>query len=354
MTNADTKPARFTRLRALIFLLLSLAIGAALIVAMTFFVIGSAPRSTAVAVADGITVSEFVTLPDDDAYPAALAIDADGTLYTGSYQTGAIWSISPDGSVREIDDSRELIGSVTGLDVAPDGALYILDRISPLESRGALVWRYAQAELRSIVQFPPGEDGGISLPDDIALDKHGVIYISDRDPARIWRYKADKRNLSVWWRPPPGAGAAPTGLAYDAARQAVLVTEGGGDAVYRVSVDRVSAAAQEIGGELNRTETLFADEDGNDFGFDGITVTPDGEIYIALLNWNRVAKLVDGELLMLAKDFRGASDLAYDSARDRLYVTNWNQFSLGFGTRPQLPFALDVIDLSPRPEQSDA
>jgi len=28
-------------------------------------------------------------------------------------------------------------------------------------------------------------------------------------------------------------------------------------------------------------------------------------------------------------------------------VTNWNQFGLAFGTRPQLPFAIDVIDLSP-------
>ena len=48
---------------------------------------------------------------------------------------------------------------------------------------------------------------------------------------------------------------------------------------------------------------------------------------------------------MLAKDFRGASDIAYDHARRRLYVTNWNQFGLAFGTRPQLPFAIDVIDL---------
>jgi len=51
---------------------------------------------------------------------------------------------------------------------------------------------------------------------------------------------------------------------------------------------------------------------------------------------------------MLARDFRGASDVTYDADSDRLFVSNWNQFSLGFGTRPQLPFALDVIGLSPK------
>ena len=60
--------------------------------------------------------------------------------------------------------------------------------------------------------------------------------------------------------------------------------------------------------------------------------------------------LVDGDLVMLAQDFRGASDVAYDAARKRLYVANWNQFSLGFGTRPQLPFAIDVIHLGPARE----
>ena len=76
-------------------------------------------------------------------------------------------------------------------------------------------------------------------------------------------------------------------------------------------------------------------------------MTPEGEIFLALLAWNRVAKLQDGKLAILARDFRGSSDVAYDANSDRLFVTNWNQFSLGFGTRPQLPFALDVIDLSP-------
>ena len=47
-----------------------------LIVAMTWFVVGSAPRSQAVAIAENIEVAEYATLPDDESYPAALAAGA--------------------------------------------------------------------------------------------------------------------------------------------------------------------------------------------------------------------------------------------------------------------------------------
>ena len=117
----------------------------------------------------------------------------------------------------------------------------------------------------------------------------------------------------------------------------------------RASGHRRLLAAVIIGVVLASTETLFNDGARQGFGFDGIDVTPAGEVYLALLAWNRAARLDKGELQMLARDFRGASDLVYDAARERLIVTNWNQFSLGFGTRPQLPFALDAVEFAETP-----
>ena len=332
MTEVEFKPARRARLRALLFLLLTLLIGAALIVAMTWFVVGSAPRSQPLAVAEGVLVREFATLPSDEAYPAALAVAADGMLYSGSYQTGALWAIDPAGTVREILTADEGIGSVSGLDAA-DGALYILDRITPLDAQGAVVWRYAGGRLESIMDIPPGRVDGVMLPDDIAVDRDGIIYISDRDPPRVLRASADGSDMRVFWQP-NHADTAPTGLAYDHATHALLVTDSANDAILRVPVDAP-----------HESETLFADANDSGYGFDGIDVAPDGEVYLALLGWNRAARLQNGELEMLARDFRGASDVALDAGRGRLYVTNWNQFSLGFGTRPQLPFAIDVIEL---------
>lgn len=339
MSDTDSKPTRFPRLRALLFLLLSLAFGAALIIAMTWFVVGSPPRSRAVAVADDLSVAEFATLPDDDAYPAALAIDADGTLYTGSYETGALWSISPDGALSEIPGSRERIGAISGLDIAPDSALYILDRIAPLDATGAVVWRYADGELASLFAISSEAFFGNVLPDDIAVDSDRHIYISDR-LGHVLRYGQNGEPLgrageAYWWYAPCREKCEITGIAYDRAKDALLIADPAAEALYRVAVTDDAPGDSSV--------LLPGAEQKSDYGFDGITVTPSGDIYIALLNWNRVARVEDGALFMLAKDFRGASDIAYDQARRRLYVTNWNQFGLAFGTRPQLPFAIDVI-----------
>ena len=339
--ETDPNLTRFPRLRALLFLLLALLIGVALIIAMTWFVIGSAPRSRAIAVAEGVTVSEFAILPDDDAYPAALAIDADGTLYTGSYQTGALWSISPDGEVREIPGIREKIGSVSGLDVASNGALYILDRIAPLDAQGAVIWRYADGELARLFEIRYDDFIGGVLPDDIAVDAGDRIYISDR-VGHVLRYSRTGAPPSndgdpYWWHAPCSQKCEITGISYDPTNDELLIADPANESIYRVKIaddPTVNGRAVYGGGEQR-----------NEYGFDGVSVTPGGDVYIALLNWNRVARVVDGELLMLAKDFRGASDVAIDPARGRLYASNWNQFGLAFGTSPQLPFAIDVIEI---------
>ena len=339
---ASAKPSRFTRARALLFLIVTLAAAVIVMALMTWWVIGSAPRTQATAIDEGVTVSEYVTLPDDDSYPAALALADDGTVYTGSYQTGVIWSISTDGFIRELEGTRDRIGSVSGLDAAPDGALMILDRITALDAKGAVIWRYADGELSSIVQIPSDKTIGLVLPDDIAVDRAGFMYISDRDPPRIWRYTVAGQNQGVWWQPPADGKSAPTGLAYDSASNAILIADSEQDVIYRVS-----AEVGDLSEALGKTEILYQDDSEPGYGLDGITASPQGDVYVAMLAWNRVARLDQSELVMLAGDFRGASDLVYDPNKDTLFVTNWNQFSLGFGTRPQLPFALDAVDLSP-------
>ena len=58
-----------------------------LIVAAIILVLTSVTFSadtTILAVEEGVTVREFTRLPDNDSYPASLALGTDGTLYTGS------------------------------------------------------------------------------------------------------------------------------------------------------------------------------------------------------------------------------------------------------------------------------
>ena len=301
----------------------------------------AAPRNQAVALVDGVSVTEFVALPDDDAYPASLAVAPDGTVYTASYATGAVWAISPDAVVAELPRSRDLFGSVAGLTTGPDGSLYVVDRLDPRSQPGqALIWRVTTAH--QIEEFARIDDAqGFLSPDDIALDSSGWVYVSDRARGEIWRFQPDGSGGLAWWQAPPAEAAnqpEPTGLAYDATRDAIIVSDSITNAIYRIPVTT---------GALAGSAEILYQPDSSDIlpGLDGLTVTADGTIYVAALALNQVARLEAGTLIAIAAEFRGASDVAA-AGTDRLYVTNWDQFSLAFRFVPsRLPFALDLITL---------
>lgn len=293
-------------------------------------------RDQSVALIEGVTVQEFAILPDDDAYPAAVAVGPDGRIYTGSYASGVVWSITADGGLREIPRSREQIGAVSGLSVGPDGTLYIVDQLdSDILTLGGEIKRIGPDEtISSFAQID--DERGFLLPDDITLDSEGNVYVSDRGRAEIWRFSARGEGI-LWWSAPPATGErnpAPTGLAYDSASDSLLITDSNLDIIYRVGLEDES------------TDILY-DHDGADLapGLDGISVAPDGTIYAAALAQNGLVRLDDGALTYIAGVFRGISDVAYSEGH--IYASNFDSFSLLVPlVRPRLPFAIDVIDLS--------
>src|SRR5690606_5137343 len=90
--------------RILIFALVIVG-GILLLAGITVFLIllsvNSTPRPMLVTLQDHVTVAEFATLPDEDAFLSTAAA-AGGTIYTGSYATGTVWAISESGEVREL------------------------------------------------------------------------------------------------------------------------------------------------------------------------------------------------------------------------------------------------------------
>ncbi len=297
------------------------------------------PSNESVALVEGVTVSEFATLPDDDAYPPAIAVAPDGTLFTGSFVSGAIWQIDANGRVTEVDGTRLNIGSVMGLEVAPDGVLYIVDQLDSNPGVGGGVVKRLSDDGRIDIVARIDDGRGFEAPDDIAIDSAGNLYVSDRARQEVWRFEANG-NGELWWTPPRFSDREnnhePTGLAYDAVHDAIIITDPVMNAIYRVSI------------ATGESEILYlhAINAGQPPGFDGVTVTPDGEIYVAALEQNGVARLEDGQLHYIAGLFRGSSDVEYFA--DKLYVTNFDQFSLVLTvSQPRLPFAIDVIDLNP-------
>lgn len=306
---------------------------------LTLQALNTVQRNSAIALMDGVTVTEIATLPDDDAYPASITLGADGFVYTGSYVSGALWKIAPDGSVTELPGTRDTFGSISGLVAGPDGSLYVLDRLdSRLGARGGVVFRIMPDG--NITEFSVlGSADEQRNPNDITVDARGYIYVSDWGLAGIWRIDPDGSNGQLLWTAPVIEGVidyAPTGLAYDSLHDALIVTDPETNTIYQVALDGQS---QEL---LYNQATKPEDEALP--GFDGVTVTAEGVIYVTALSLNRVARLENGELTFLAGDFRGASDLEY--AANRIYIANWDQFSLFLGpVEPRLPFGIDVITL---------
>lgn len=313
----------------------------------------STPRTQSVAIQRELTVREFAVLPDDDAYPAALAMDAAGTLYSGSYASGVLWRISPDGAVSEIAGTRDAIGSVQALATHAEGTLYVLDHIAPLSTEESIIWRLDTASdaLEQVAVLPAQTQGRTLFFDDIALDLEGRIYVSERVLDHVWRLNPDGSEAAIWWtspRLPDVTQYEPAGLAFSAARNSLIISDSALNALYEVPVDAPDPQVE--------TRTLFLYDREMEYpGFDGVATSPEGEIFVAALGLNRVARLdeASGELIYLAGAFRGSSGLAYDNLRRRLFVSNWDQRSLlpvdviffEIEIDPHLPFAIDVIVL---------
>jgi DNA-binding beta-propeller fold protein YncE len=329
--------------------------GVALVVAALFGLTGflylqqvtNIARTEPVSMQEGsVTVEEFITLDDADAYPGALAVAPDGTLYTGSFASGALWATSPDGTVSEVAGSRETLGSISGLDVAMDGTLYILDRLHPLESRGADIYRLLDGTLEQIRSFPARGENEVLSANDIAVDAQGRVYLVDLGGAVVWQIDPAGDTVRRWWQPQADDQStyALAGIAYDAASGQILVTNATANTIHALPVADDNPQATTLYTYTGDTQAP---------GFNGLSTGADGEIYVAALGTNRVARLnlESGDLTYLAGAFRGSSDVAYDVERERLYVNNWDQRSLlpvqflflEIDIDPRLPFSVDVV-----------
>jgi sugar lactone lactonase YvrE len=297
------------------------------------------PRVQPAAFTTDVTVAEFVQLPDEDSYPAALAISPSGTLYTASFVSGAIWRIAPDASLSEVPQSREQIGSVISLESSGDNVLYILDHLEPLQNSGAKIWRLDDSGLSLVQEI---DSATILQPNDMTLDAEGRLYISDLQGGKI--YRLDESGLSLWWQV-PSPDYAPAGLSYDAQNQRILISDALLGQIYAIPTSTTVTEAERV--------LLF--DSAEEVGFNGIALGADGKIYAADLLNNQVWE-IDPSIdtaRVLASHYRGSSNLVYDASANRLFVNNWDQswlvpldyYFISLKVQPRLPFSVDMINL---------
>jgi len=304
------------------------------------FTLSNTSRREAVALIDSVSVAEFAILPDDDAYPASVATAPDGTVYSASYATGVVWSINSAGTVSEIAGTRDRLLSVTGITVASDGAVYIAGYVmgEDDDSRSAIL-RYDGALTEIGTLNSPDELNTIfPLLDDITVDSAGNVYVSDRARREVWQITSEG-NIFSWWSVPEDDefvdDVVPTGLVYDSLTDTILITDSEANTIYRVQLD----------GRATEIIYRYEGEAGNAPSLDGITIAPDGTIYVAALAENGIGIIENGAMNYIVGLFRGSSDVDYDDGY--LYVSNFDSRSLVDPIRSsQLPFAIDVIDLT--------
>src|ERR1700709_1380742 len=100
------------------------------------------------------------------------------------------------------------------------------------------------------------------------MEAAGHVDIGASGTNQVWRFDADGSHGAVWWTSPAQVSGsthpAATGLAYDAMRDAIIVSDPQFNTIYRVKVSDAS------------TETLYQHGTQPDApGFDGATVTAD-------------------------------------------------------------------------------
>jgi sugar lactone lactonase YvrE len=122
--------------------------------------------------------------------------DADGNLYvsdSGEWGkgNGFIWKVKPGGQAEVW--SREAKGFTNGMCLGPDGrSLYIVESTPPLISKISFNADGSAGARSVVVELPR------TVPDGVAFDSQGNLYISCYNPNIIFRYGADGKLMTLY------------------------------------------------------------------------------------------------------------------------------------------------------------
>lgn len=280
------------------------------------------------------SVRTLVELEDEKAYPEAITVGNDGNIYSGSFCTGEIWQITPDGELSIWLEEGAGVASVSGMAFNSQGVLYVVDH-------GDCDPRRSVSSLKRVLPDGTVEDFGIAsddeIPNGLAFDRDDRLYVVDTQAKHIRTYD-DEGQWQVWFEFPDNVETPlPTGIAYDADNHDIIAADSATGTILRLPIDEDGTASE--------FEVLYSDRDRD---FDGLTLDDEGRVILTSYAENEVLRVdTDGTFTVLAKNFRTPSDVAYLDGR--IYVTNFDAISLAplisIFLDPSLPFTIDVIEL---------
>jgi gluconolactonase len=151
-------------------------------------------------------------------YPA---FDDEGNLFvsdSGDFgaRNGVIWRVRPGGQAEIWDRSAN--GFTNGMCLSADGrALYVAESSPPLISRLEIRRDGSAGERRVIVELPR------QVPDGVALDRNGDLYIAMYNPNIIYQHKASGELVTLYDDWEQLKLVAPTNIAFGGADLSTLI-----------------------------------------------------------------------------------------------------------------------------------
>jgi sugar lactone lactonase YvrE len=243
-------------------------------------------------------------LPDT---PEGLAVDSKGHLFATLANIGEVVELKEDGSYEHVAwvPSREESGHgvLLGLDVDKGDNLYVAytarsqrnfaqDLTNPFHPacRDATVTRSGVykivAKTKEVAALATKADGWpFCFPDDVAVDSHGNVYMTDLTYAGIWKISPDGKNVNLWsshpllnWSSKPYSGL-PLGvndLTLDKQEKNIYAVTDGDPVVLRIPINADGSAGDPI-----VLSTGFSP-------FDGIELDAKGNIYVSEILQNQI------------------------------------------------------------------
>jgi len=339
-TSPSTSLEPRLRLRRFV-IIVGVALATLAITLLTIYLIVTnwgGPRREPIASQPNLTVRSFVKWPDAETaiYPVGIARDAAGVLYVSSFGKGAIYKISADGKPTQWVGSTNGITAPAAIAFAPDGALYVVDFSNPDPAKGiGSLKRIAPDGSVTGVAATQSANNSLSFLSQLVFDGRGDLFISYANRGEVWRYPPGGAG-AVWLIVPSGDGkqAQPTGLAYDAAANALYIGDDESGSLYRVPLKADGSAdiPLRVYSEAGRTlPALALDEQGR----------------ILSAQWTKdngyVRRLEsDGKFTTLAENLR--APLSMIAQNGLIYVVNSDLPGLlrtSGGAKP--PFTIDAI-----------
>jgi sugar lactone lactonase YvrE len=268
-------------------------------------------------------------------HPEGIVSDPFGNIYVGMLPTGAVWKISPDGTVdQNFASFAPELGhglGMLGFAMDEDGDLYVAMASGTAGTHG--VWKLDRHGGKTLVAFLPQMTNpyngytGYGLPNGLAFDEDHNLYVADSWLSVIWKINR-AGTVSVWAQDPLlGAPSGATGANNDAIDGGYLyVTNSDQASIVRIKLreERVKLHEEE---NARRKVELFVQSPAVLSGADGITFDEEHNAYVNAAQINTAVRVhPDRTIETLATPADGLdwpADNAFDQRRGKRKTLLW-------------------------------